>query len=138
MPIGGTSLNSTSEKRELRKLSLVLGFVLLAFGLFPLVRGNEVRWWLVGPAACVWLVGLVLPSVLAPLSKVLIAVGHVIGRVNSSIILTAVYVIVLTPIGLVRKIFVRGNNKYAFKTGAQSYWLKKDAVDVKEGMRVQF
>jgi hypothetical protein len=110
-------------------------FVLAAFWpLWPLHAPN--LYWLAGAGA--WLaVAIVSPKLLAPLYKVWMAFGHVLGWINARIILGIVFFVVVMPIGLVMRLFgkdflrMRPN-----RTG--SYWVKRDTEITPQSMRDQF
>ncbi len=54
-------------------------------------------------------------------------VGFVLGWINSRIILTVIFYLICTPIGLVMRLF--GKDLLSLKTekSAKTYWLKKDS-----------
>ena len=61
---------------------------------------------------------------LHPLWKAWIWFGHILGVINSTIILTVFYFVILTPIGLIRKLC--GTNELrAQPHTSHTYWLKK-------------
>lgn len=110
-------------------------FVLAAFWpLWPLHAPN--LYWLAGAGA--WLVAAtVYPKMLAPLYKVWMAFGHVLGWINARIILGVVFFVVVMPIGLIMRLFgkdflrMRPN-----RTG--SYWVQRDREITPQSMRDQF
>ena len=81
-----------------------MALLLVAIGLF--------RWWSVGPAgAWPWLVagcivvllGVVVPSVLLLPTRVWRWVFQLLGRIQSTVFLLLVYLLLVTPIGMVRR-----------------------------------
>ena len=62
---------------------------------------------------------------LLPLWKAWIKFGNVLGVINSFILLTVFYFVVITPIGLVRKLF--GRDTFGkVPTDGTTYWQKKE------------
>jgi hypothetical protein len=61
------------------------------------------RQWPVTAAILVLLVNATVPIVLKPLAVVWLGVSHAIGAVMSVVLLTIVYVVVVTPMGLLRR-----------------------------------
>jgi len=49
--------------------------------------------------------GLVAPRLLAPVERAWMALAHVLGRINTTLILALLYYLVFTPIGAVRRLF---------------------------------
>ena len=65
---------------------------------------------------------------LLPFWKAWIWLGHILGIINSTVILTIFYFCVLTPIGLFRKLLGKNELGPQPKT-SQTYWLKKTSKD---------
>ncbi len=66
---------------------------------------------------------------LLPLWNLWIKLGNHLGTINAFIILTALYLVILTPIGLLRKLF----GKEDLKQGSSlenSFWIPKKEKDV--------
>ena len=90
--------------KQLRSFGLTVGGVFAGIGLWPLViHFAEPRWWSLIVAAI-----LVLPAVIYPQSlfwphKGWMLVGHVLGFINTRIILGLVFYVVVTPIGIIRR-----------------------------------
>ena len=109
-------MNEQIEVKQLRSFGLTVGGVFLFIGLWPLVwRGEGVRLWAVIPAAALIPLGLILPGVLAPLYKGWMAVGHVLGWINTRIILGVLYYGLVVPMGLVMKLLGRDPMRRAWK-----------------------
>ena len=95
----------TPGHQELRRFGLALGAALLAlFEALPLLRHRPVHQW-------PWLAGggLLALGLLAPRSLALVhhgwtRLGQALGWINLRIILTAIFFLLLMPIGLVRRL----------------------------------
>jgi Saxitoxin biosynthesis operon protein SxtJ len=99
------------DNRQLRSFGLIVGGIFGVIGLWPLVmHGGDPRWWSVVVAAVLLATGAVYPKALLCVYKVWMALGHVLGWVNTRIILGLIFYGVVTPIGLIRR------------------WLGKDAM----------
>lgn len=115
-------MNEQIEVKQLRSFGLTVGGVFLFIGLWPLVwRGEGVRLWAVIPAVALIPLGLILPGVLAPLYKGWMAVGHVLGWINTRIILGVLYYGLVVPMGLVMKLLGRDPMRRAWVPGMDSY-----------------
>lgn len=115
-------MSEQADVKQLRSFGLTVGGVFLLIGLWPLVwRGEGLRLWAIIPAGMLILLGLILPSVLAPLHKGWMAVGHVLGWINTRIILGILYYGLVVPMGLVMKIIGRDPMRRALVPGMESY-----------------
>jgi uncharacterized membrane protein len=91
-------------KKELRKFGLIMAMVIsLLFGLtIPFIsnHGAYPLWpWII--ASIFVIVSIIHPKLLKQVYKVWIKIGHVLGWINTRIILAVLFFGILTPIGLV-------------------------------------
>ena len=115
-------MSEQADVKQLRSFGLTVGGVFLLIGIFPFVwRGEELRLWAVIPAGLLIPLGLILPQVLAPLYKGWMAVGHVLGWINTRIILGILYYGLVVPMGLIMKIMGRDPMRRACVPGMESY-----------------
>jgi Saxitoxin biosynthesis operon protein SxtJ len=90
--------------KQLRSFGFIVGGIFALIGVWPLViRSEDPRWW-----AVILGVALVLPAAVFPKSLVWIyrgwmALGHVLGWINTRIILGVIFYFIVTPIGIVRR-----------------------------------
>jgi len=98
------------DKKGLREFGLVTGAILVGlFGLlFPLAFGlNFPRWpWVV--AGILWLWAWLIPSSLKRVYQVWMWIGQVLGWVNTRLVLGLIFYLIITPMGLSKRLF--GNN----------------------------
>lgn len=95
----------------------LIGGVLLWRGRIPV--GSV----LVGLGAFFLLSGLLFPRVLGPVEKAWMRLAEVIGAVMTRVILTVVYIVVMTPTGLFMRLRRRDLLKMKFDPEADSYWI---------------
>lgn len=99
-------MNHEVEVKELRNFGLMVGGIFLVIGLWPMVwRGEGMRLWAIGLGGLLIPLGLLMPAVLAPVFKVWMKVGHVLGWINTRIILGALFYGLITPMGVVMRLF---------------------------------
>ena len=109
-------------KRTLRQFGLMVGGVFLLIGLWPFVwRQEAVRIWAVVPGSLLAIAGLVVPSLLKQVYQGWMWVGHVMGWVNTRIILGVLFYGVVTPMGLVMKVTGRDPMRRGYDPDAQTY-----------------
>jgi hypothetical protein len=93
------------DNKPLRSFGLIVGAVFAGIGVWPLVvRFAEPRWWSLIVAAALALPALIYPRSLYWPHKGWMYVGHVLGWINTRIILGAVFYLIVTPIGVVRRL----------------------------------
>ena len=108
--------------KTLRQFGLMVGGVFLLIGLWPFVwRQEAVRVWAVVPGSLLAVAGLIVPGVLKHVYQGWMWVGHVMGWVNTRIILGVLFYGVVTPMGLVMKLTGRDPMRREFEPDSQTY-----------------
>lgn len=111
-----------SEKR-FGLLFIAVFFVLAGLGYF---KGWDKPWVNVylGLALLVAAVTLVAPKLLAPFNRAWFALGQLMGRVVSPLVLGAIFFLILTPVALVTRLFGRDELRLKRKA-VDSYWIDR-------------
>jgi hypothetical protein len=95
-----------TDTKQLRSFGLTVGGIFAVIGLWPvLFRAKDPRWWTVVVAGCLLVPALVLPRSLSWIYARWMALGHIMGWINTRIILGLVFYFVVTPIGMIRRLF---------------------------------
>jgi hypothetical protein len=90
--------------KQLRSFGFTVGGIFALIGCWPLIlRGEELRWWALLIAACLLIPAVVFPRSLVWVHKGWMAIGHVLGWINTRIILGVVFYVIVTPIGIFRR-----------------------------------
>ncbi len=113
------------EKRDLRNLGLVF---LVALGVI-----GGIVWWRGGPSGPYWigaglvfgLWGLVWPAGLKPVYRVWMTLAVILGYFVSRILLSLIYYLVVTPIGLIMRLIGKDLLDLKLKD-RESYWHVRD------------
>jgi hypothetical protein len=91
-------------KEQLRSFGLIVGAGFAVIALWPAVaRSQSPRLWALALAAPLLLLACVAPAVLRPIHRWWMAIGGVLGWVNTRVILTIVYYVLIVPIGAIRR-----------------------------------
>jgi hypothetical protein len=91
-------------KKQLRSFGLIVGGIFALIGFWPVViHSLDPRWWAVVIAILLMLPALVFPASLFWIHKGWMLLGHVLGWINTRIILGFIFYFVVTPIGVVRR-----------------------------------
>ena len=89
--------------KQLRSFGMTVGGIFALIGFWPVVfRHEEPRWWIIAVAGCLVGPALLFPKSLLWPYKGWMAVGHVLGWINTRIILGVVFYVIITPIGILR------------------------------------
>ncbi|MCW5200286.1 hypothetical protein VU07_00490 [Desulfobulbus sp. F4] len=113
------------SRAELRKFGLILagGFVIFFGLLLPLLKGRGIHlmsWpWLL--AAGLMLFSLAAPSTLAPLNRAWLFLGHILGWINTRIILGIIFLVIFTPVAFMFRLLGRDSMQRSFDAGRNSY-----------------
>src|SRR5687767_5414962 len=119
-----TSTDASTEltRRTIVSFAMIVSAALLVIAAFQWRRGAP-QWVLVtllSIAAALLLGAAIAPSLLRPVYRGWMRLGEVLGWVNTRIILTLIFFLVVTPIGLLMRLF--GRSPIAVAKRNDSYW----------------
>jgi len=110
------------EIRELRSFGVLVGSILAVIGVLPaLLGGEDLRLWALVPAGMLVISALVLPRSLGPVYRVWMAIGRVLGWINTRIILSMVFYGIFVPTGLVRRLVGKDSMRRKLEGDTESY-----------------
>ena len=100
-----------------RNFGLVFFVVFLIVGLWPLINSGPIRIWSVIISLIFLVLGLMNSKMLTPLNKLWFKFGLILGALIAPIVMGLIFFLVVTPIGLVLKLFGKDllNKKYKSK-----------------------
>ena len=115
-------MDQAATRKELRQFGLLVGAVFAVIGLWPMVfRGEPLRLWATGVGGLLVLCGGLLPSVLAPVHKGWMWVGHILGWINTRILLGIVFYGLIAPIGIVFRLMGKDTMRQTFSESSVTY-----------------
>ena len=118
--------NIKSGKRELRQFGITVGIVLgLLGGLFYLRQKSFYPYFLIFSAAFLSC-GLLVPTLLKPIQKIWMSLAILIGWFITRVILIVIFYLVVTPIGILAKVFGKKLLDTNFGKNVDSYWIPKE------------
>ena len=109
-----------------RSFGLVFAVFFAIVGLVPLISGRGVRGWALGVAALFLALALIYPALLAPLARLWMKFGLLLHRIVSPIALGIMFFLVITPMGLLMRLFGKDPLRLRFDRSADSYWIPRD------------
>jgi hypothetical protein len=90
--------------KQLRSFGFTVGGIFALIALWPIVvRAEDPRWWAMVVAGCLLVPAVVFPKSLVWVYKGWMAIGHVLGWINTRIILGMIFYVIVTPIGMIRR-----------------------------------
>jgi len=115
-------MEQSATRKELRQFGLLVGAVFTVIGLWPLVfRGESLRLWAIGIGGLLIAFGGILPQLLRPIHKGWMWVGHILGWINTRILLSIVFYAMVTPIGLVFRLMGKDTMRQTFAESSTTY-----------------
>ena len=118
-----------------RSFGIVFFIVFLLIALYPLINKGELRLWSLIISFIFFILGILNSKILTPLNKLWFKFGIFLGKIVSPIIMGIIFFFVVTPIGVLMRIFGKDvlNLKY---NNNKSYWIEKTGP--KSKMKNQF
>tara|TARA_B110001450_G_C17300825_1_gene351358 strand:- start:82 stop:465 length:384 start_codon:yes stop_codon:yes gene_type:complete len=118
-----------------RSFGFVFFIVFLIIATYPLVNNGELRIWSLSISLLFLILGLLNSKILYPLNKIWFKFGILLGKVISPIVMGIIFFFVVTPIGLLMKVFNKDLLNLKFNKN-KSYWIEKN--EPKSKMKNQF
>ena len=118
-----------ASRAELRRFGLTVGGALLLLALASRWRGHVLPPRVLAAAGVLLVVpGLIAPMALAPVQRGWMRAATLLGEVNSRIILTVLFYLVIAPVGLVLRTFVRDPLDRSLRDEKPSNWIKRETT----------
>jgi hypothetical protein len=116
--------------RELRRFGLTVGGAFLLLAAVSAWRGHTIPPRVLGTLGVLLVLpGLIMPRVLGPVERAWMRFAEVLGRINTRIILTLLYCVVITPVGLVRRWLADPLDR-KMRDGRPSVWVTRTRAPV--------
>ena len=112
------------KKSSEKSFGIVFSVVFLIISLWPFLDGNQIRLpWLIASAILI-LLSFIKPESLRPFNLLWMKLGALLGKVVAPIVMLVIFFVVVTPIGIVLKIFKKDLLGLNF-SDHKSYWQKR-------------
>ena len=121
-------MERSAERSELKKFGIGLAIIIaVLFGVFlPWLFSYSWPWWPWVTGAILLFISFLAPSALSPVQRGLLKIAEPLGRINSVILLSMVYFLLVCPMGLIMKLFGKDPIPKAFEPDAETYRKKSD------------
>ena len=113
----------------------ILFFILfLIIGLYPLKSEGLIRIWSVVLSLIFLIITIIRPNLFTFINKLWIKFGILLGKIISPIVMGLVFFFVVTPIGILVRIFKK--DVMGLKRGTNTYWINRE--NKLQSMKKQF
>jgi hypothetical protein len=131
--------NIRSEKSDLRKFGITIGIILVMIAGFLFWKEKESFqiFLTVGAVLCIF--GVVIPVILKPIYWIWMIFATILGWIMTRIILSILFYVILTPIGLIPRLFGKQFLELKWNRTNRTYWnYRSGDVIEKEKYEQQF
>ena len=118
-----------------RNFGIVFSIVFLIIAIYPLISSGDIRIWSLIVSIFFLFLGIFNSNLLSPLNKLWMKFGIFLGNVISPIIMGIIYFLVVTPIGILLRLFRKDVLRLKYDD-SNTYWIKKDNMN--NDMKNQF
>ena len=110
------------DTKELRNFGLLVGGVFSVIGVWPMLwRGEPLSLWAVIIGSLLIVAGGLAPTWLAPIHRGWMWIGHVLGWINTRIILGVIFYGLITPIGIVFRLLGKDTMGQSLSDASPTY-----------------
>lgn len=128
-----------SSKKELKSFGITMAAAFLLLAGLVFLRGKSSYVYFVWVSLLFLALGYIYPEVLRPVHKLWMTFSILLGWLMTRVILFIVFFFVVTPIGILMRLFDRNFMSLKIENDKQSYWIrKKTAKKGKEDYEKQF
>ena len=119
-----------------KSFGLVFFVIFIIIALWPLLNDGNIRVWSIIVSIIFLILGLLNSKILTPFNKLWMRLGTLLGIIVSPIVMGVVYFGIITPIGLIMKLFGKDVLNLKLDKNKKTYWTLKKKIPSK--MKDQF
>ena len=120
-----TAHASGPETGSNRTFGVVFTIFFGVIAALPMLKDHPPRLWALAIAGAFLVVALAIPRILAPLNRLWMQFGILLGKIVSPIVLFLVYAVAVVPTGVILRLRGKDPLKRRFDPGAASYWVHR-------------
>jgi len=122
----------TKSKTEMgtnRSFGLVFFVFFLILSFLPIINGKSLNIWLFLASLLFLILGILNSKILTPFKKIWFKLGVFLGNIISPIVMGFIFFLVVTPTGLLLKVFGKDLLKIKYNKKKNSYWIKREKTN---------
>ena len=119
-----------------KSFGLVFFVIFIIIALWPILNDGNIRIWSIIVSIIFLILGLLNSKILTPFNKLWMRLGALLGIIVSPIVMGVVYFGIITPIGLIMKLFGKDVLNLKLDKNKKTYWTLKKKIPSK--MKDQF
>lgn len=113
------------RKNSSKSFGYLFFLIFLGLALWVFVKNQNINYWFIGIGTFFLLLTLIKSKLLNLLNDIWIKFGELLGRIIAPIIMSIIFFLIVTPIGLILKMFHKDLLNLKFNKN-KTYWMKKD------------
>ncbi len=129
-------MNKNIKLPSNKNFGIVFFIVFLLISVWPILDAKEIRYWSLVISLFFLILGVSNSKILTPLNKLWMKFGIYLGSIVAPIVMFVIYFLVITPTGIILRIFNKDILRLKKNSKKSSYWIKKDKS--KNSMRKQY
>ena len=128
-------MNSETNQSSNKNFGIVFFIVFILISLYPLLNSENIRFWALIISLIFLFLGILNSQILTPLNKLWFKFGIFLGKIISPLIMVIIFFLVVTPTGLLMKLWRKDLLNLKFNN-KKTYWIEKNGP--KSKMKNQF
>lgn len=112
-------------KSPYRSFGILFFVVFFIIALWPLINDNEIRTWAFVTSLIFLVLGIFNSKILLPFYNLWMFFGKILQKIIPPIVLGVLFFFLVTPIGVMLKIFKKDVLNLELKKKTNSYWIKR-------------
>ena len=123
-----TDIKKNLDIAGLRKFGLIFALILSVLSWLSFRKHNPGFVYFYYSSLTIFLLALFIPRSLIPLNRILVSIGHIVGKINTTIIFSVIFYIIFAPVGFFCRIFRIDLLDEAPDKKASTYWKDRPAI----------
>jgi len=113
------------SKKAIKKFGISLSLVLIIWATFLYLKHKGPYLWLYNSAIILFLISIIFPVIIKPLYIIWMKIAYIISWIITHLILIVVFYVIITPVGLVMRLFGYDPLERKMDKKRQSYWVSR-------------
>ena len=117
--------NVKIESSSNKSFGLLFSVIFLIIAIYPLINKGTINYLFIFIAVIIFLISILLPAILTIPNKLWFKFSLILGSLISQIILTLIYLVIVTPTGFFVRLTGKDILNKKINKQLKSYWIKK-------------